>query len=426
MSFCCRIAFLFLLSVAASAAIAPQRVWAEQTGAQYLLFHIFIGKAEPQTGIYQRGVPDDEILRIARAVAASVRPKEGNPDRILGFAVGPIVMDQGAAGARAIIRGAFDIALATDMAVAIHLDDYMFWKGARWPDGRLLVKQPGTTEWADWSGAPAAGLDISWLPGVKLPPQMCYESPTVKQFVGYWTKEVIGPEIEQQLRRLAAAGKSQLFAGVIAGWESNLSEGYCSLTHLGYSKENPPADFDHERERILQRHIELWAKGLFDAGIPKNRIFTHVAPMPRGDYAKLAAAMPLARIRAMPQSTAFRAYWVAFNNYSDPGFSAYVDPDRFTDIYAALRAHNAPNWAMAEGSNVVLGPLYPDGVGSSPLSWETYLAKSFNHGAEMVNIFAAFQGPPQSPFRQAGASADALAAYRKFLRGDRLTEDTSP
>jgi hypothetical protein len=43
----------------------------------------------------------------------------------------------------------------------------------------------------------------------------------------------------------------------------------------------------------------------------------------------------------------------------------------------------------------------------------------------MVNIFAAFQGPPQSPFRRVGASADALRAYRKFLQGDPLTEDTS-
>ena len=62
------------------------------------------------------------------------------------------------------------------------------------------------------------------------------------------------------------AGKERLFAGVIAGWESNLAYGYCSLTQLGYSAQNPPPDFDRAREQVLQRHIELWAKGILLMG----------------------------------------------------------------------------------------------------------------------------------------------------------------
>jgi hypothetical protein len=66
-------------------------------------------------------------------------------------------MDQGEDDARSVIRDAFDIALETDMAVALHLDDYMFWAQARLPGGRLLRGTEGTTEWKDWSGTPAEG-----------------------------------------------------------------------------------------------------------------------------------------------------------------------------------------------------------------------------------------------------------------------------
>src|SRR5258708_4795907 len=44
------------------------------------------------------------------------------------------------------------------------------------------------------------------------------------------------------------AGKELRFPGLIAGWGSNLADGYCSLSHLGCSAENPPEDFDRERE----------------------------------------------------------------------------------------------------------------------------------------------------------------------------------
>src|SRR5205085_2296301 len=134
------------------------------------------------------------------------------PDRVLGFAIGPIAMDRGE-NARSLIRHAFDVALETDLAVMLHLDDYMFWEQARWPDGQLLRATPGVIEWKDWSGTPAGNLDIGWLPNIKLAPQLCYESPDVKRFVAYWTRELIGQEVKNQLDRLVKAGKPKLFAG---------------------------------------------------------------------------------------------------------------------------------------------------------------------------------------------------------------------
>jgi hypothetical protein len=393
---------------------------AEPSAPQYLLFQVFLGGPEPRSGIYHRGRSKDDMLRIARHIAATVRPARGDPNRILGFAVGPIAMDQGEDDARSVIRDAFDIALETDMAVALHLDDYMFWAQARLPGGRLLRGTEGTTEWKDWSRTPAEGLEIGWLPNVKLPPQMCYESPEVKEYVIYWTRAVIGQEIKKQFDRLAQAGKAKLFAGVIVGWESNLACGYCSLSHLRYDAQNPPADFDHQREQVLQRHIERWAKGIYDSGTPSDLIFTHLGPISKRDYDKLITTFPRSRIREIPQSTAFRAFWTAFNGYSRPGFSAYADDGTFEDIYQAVRDYGRGAWAMAEGTNAIPG-LPP---ARSSLTWETYLARSFNHGARIVDLFGGFQGGGFGEFGRSTESGEALGAYRKFLRGDPLIEDT--
>src|SRR3984893_31848 len=392
---------------------------AEPSAPQYLLFQIFLGGPDPRSGIYLKNRSKDDILRFVRQIATAARPERSDPNRILGFAIGPIAMDQGEDDAKSVIRDAFDIAWQTDMAVALHLDDYMFWAQARVPDGRLLRGAEGTAEWKDWLETPAQGLEIGWLPNVKLAPQMCYESPKVKEFTTYWTKDVIGQEAKRQFDRLIQAGKAKLFAGVIAGWESNLAYGYCSLSRLGYSAQNPPADFDHERELVLQRHIESWAKGISDAGIPRDLIFTHLGPIPKRDYDKLTAILPRSRIREIPQSTAFRAFWTAFNSYSSPGFSAYADDGHYEDIYQAVRAYGRGTWAMAEGTNVVLGAP----PARSPLAWETYLARSFNYGAKLVDIFGGFQGEAAGEFGRSTESEQAIAAYRKFLRGDRLVED---
>jgi hypothetical protein len=50
---------------------------------------------------------------------------------------------------------------------------------------------------------------------------------------------------------------------------------------------------------------------------------------------------------------------------------------------------------------------------------ETYLARSFNHGATLVTLFSWGIGGPSmkntNPFRIVTEGPDALSAYRKFL-----------
>ena len=59
------------------------------------------------------------------------------------------------------------------------------------------------------------------------------------------------------------------------------------------------------------------------------------------------------------------------------------------------------------------------------MTMETYLAKMFNHGGTLVNIFAwgiGGEAMKNMDFRVVTEGEDALRAYRKFLKGERLIE----
>ena len=123
---------LLLAAILLPIFMSVSSVAAEPPWAQYLLFQSLIGGPDPN-GSYRRNLFTPEVLQIVRRVADIVRPARRDRSRIPGFSAGPVAMDEGEDDARSVIRDAFDIALATDMAVALHLDDYMFWAQARRP-----------------------------------------------------------------------------------------------------------------------------------------------------------------------------------------------------------------------------------------------------------------------------------------------------
>ena len=62
------------------------------------------------------------------------------------------------------------------------------------------------------------------------------------------------------------------------------------------------------------------------------------------------------------------------------------------------------------------------------MNMETYLAKMFNHGATLVNIFSwgvGGEANKKMDFRVVTEGEEALNAYRKFLRGETLIEAAS-
>ncbi|HLK56881.1 MAG TPA: hypothetical protein VKU00_09965, partial [Chthonomonadaceae bacterium] len=99
-------------------------------------------------------------------------------------------------------------------------------------------------------------------------------------------------------------------------------------------------------------------------------------------------------------------------------------PGLFAQIDTEVAQHGHPGWASSEGTNLQLG----SGPGQSGRNMETYLAQMFNHGATLVNIFSwgiGGEANKKMDFRVVTEGEEALSAYRKFLRGERLVETVS-
>ena len=112
---------------------------------------------------------------------------------------------------------------------------------------------------------------------------------------------------------------------------------------------------------------------------------------------------------------------MAFGKHHRPGFSTYPQPGLFDDIYEELAKHKQVGWASCEGTNLQLG----SGPGQSGMTMETYLAKMFNHGGTLVNIFSwgiGGEANKNMSFRVVTEGEEALRAYRKFLKGEPLIE----
>jgi hypothetical protein len=365
----------------------------------YLAFQMFNYGPGADTSILFSGTP---VRADVEELVTSLEGLRGDAAtrRQLAFVIGPLTLNHADAELERDIREAFAIARDLEIAVGIHIDDSMMWE--RRVD---LTARPDNVEWTDWSGTVHEARVIGWLPEVTLAPPICYESPVIRAEIERLARDVIGATVADELSQLRDQGKEDLFAGVIAGWETRLDDdtdprvqfGYCSLTHRRFSADSPPADFDLELERIVQRWIEHWAVSLAAAGIPADRIYSHVAA-------------PQARVHAPP--------WTAYNTTGRAGFSVYandVDCLYGEDWQSASRDRGAPRWAMAEGTNVDLGS------GAPHLTWDEYLGHLFGNGAALVTIFAWQARHADNPFGGATRSSEALDAYRSFLGGEPLT-----
>ncbi len=339
----------------------------------------------------------------------------GNARHQLCFAVGPLCFDMSDDETRQFVRDAFAVARDNNVAVAFHIDDSMSW-GKR----KDLLSNPDNIETAGWDEKPNTGRRADWGPNpTKFPPQMCFNSPEIIAAVRD-RGGLIGREIRKELTVLKSQGMQHLLAGVMTGWETQIGSdfdtnrplGFRSLRHRGFSRSNPPRDVDLERVRVVKEFMELWADALHEGGVPRERIFCHIAFTDQG-LRKADAQESYAR------KVHFALPDVAFSSAYRPGFSTYPEGATFKAIYAALAKHGSTGWISAEGTNVS-----PTSMPGEP-TMETYLGRMFNHGAVMTNIFAwgiGGEAMRNNFFRKATENPEALAAYAKFLRGQPLVE----
>ncbi|MDR3406740.1 MAG: hypothetical protein P4L99_29915 [Chthoniobacter sp.] len=352
----------------------------------------------------------------------------GDPRTRLAFVLGPLCFEQTDAEVTKFIENAFNLALETDVAVGFHVDDSIFW--ARRKD---LWSDPSNVEAMDWDGTPCTGRMLNWgKQPTEAPPQICFNSKATQREVQQ-RATLIGQAIQTGVKRLEQLKKPELFAGVIAGWETMIGQdfktgkylGYRALLNRGFSREHPPQDMDLERQKVVQEFIDLWTKGLADAGVSPQKIYSHTAFLSRRSFGlddkKEVTYMRHDSDNSYSQHNHFAPPSVAFGSYHRPGFSTYPQPGLFDDIYDQLEKHHQVGWGSCEGTD-----MQPSsGPGQTGMNMETYLAKMFNHGATLVNIFSWGVGGEAMKtmgFRVVTEGDEALQAYRKFLRGEPLIE----
>lgn len=327
-------------------------------------------------------------------------------DREYGFSVGPVTLEQTDQDLKDSITTAFTVALEKNVAVGIHIDVSHYWRFVRAADGTQLSSLTGAQDvraWQNWQGT-IAPID-PWDSVPTLMPSMCFECSAVKAMVDYKAQKVIGPALAAGIARLKASGKENLFAGAMIGWEAgstNLID-YHSLTIKGYSAAHPPSNIDEAEQQVLNDYLTGWTSDL-SPFVSEDKLYTHIGGTSDD-----------------PTSANVSSYqWEAFTPHARGGFSMYPQSKSdFEGIWSvAQTAHK--NWALAEGVDVMLGA---GGVAlPSPIMWETYLGSVFNHDGMLANILGAFLPQPAGGFTTASESADAIAAYRKFLTGGTLVE----
>ena len=399
---------------------APKAAATAPAETKYLSFQLMTGipgYSGPQPVRGRSSLSRSQLDAFVRDVTKSIG-MTGDDRHKLCFAVGPLCFDMSDDETRQFIGDAFAVARENDVAVAFHIDDSMTW-GRR----KDLLSNLENIETAGWNEGPNAGRRADWGPKpTRFPPQMCFNSPgiiaAVKDRGG-----VIGKAIQKELADLKTQGKQQLFAGVMTGWETQIGSdfetnrplGYRALRHRGFSESKSPKDIDLERVQVVKEFMELWANSLHDGGISRERIFCHIAFTDQG-LRKADAKESYA------QKVHFAVPEVAFSSAYRPGFSTYPEGATFKEVYAVIAKHGSPAWISAEGTNVS-----PTSMPGEP-TMESYLARMFNHGAVMTNIFSwgiGGEAMRNNFFRKATENPEALAAYAKFLRGEPLMESAA-
>ena len=352
----------------------------------------------------------------------------GDRQTRLAVMLGPLTFDQTDAEITQFIERSFDLALETDIAVGFHIDDCILWSGRKdlWSD-------PKNVEALDWDGTPCTGrqLNYSKTP-MKVAPQMCFNSKAVQREVRL-RAALIGKAIAAGVKKLEQLKRPEMFVGVISGWETQMGSdsktgkylGYRALLNRGFSRDHPPQDQALELEAVTQEFIDLWTTGLAEAGVPSQKIYSHIAFLSHrafgmGDNKQITYMKP-DKGAAYSQHNHYTPPSAAFGKGFRPGFSTYPQPGLFEDIYAELTLHKQVGWASSEGTNMQPGT----GPGQTGMNMETYLAKMFNHGATLTTIFSWGIGGERMKnmnYRLCTEGEEELKAYRKFLRGEPLIE----
>jgi hypothetical protein len=294
---------------------------------------------------------DSAIKKIVKILGQN----DNRSKRMFGFGVNCIpLLTRSIADLQDKINNGFDLAEKYDVPVFFHIDPMYgfgsipqtskedapkieYWKHPKmcewinFPTDRQIPRS-----WINWG---------TWL--VTAPANPCFESPEFKKFTTGQLKNGIVKIITKRLQKLKKENKSYLFIGLNIGWETHLinnnkcstekqpitcmydtnmvmqkwemaQSGYAALHYKGWNEKKLIVEAKKQnisKEKLLYNlcgqivhdYLELLAKTAYEAGLPKDKIYTHI--------------VAVQSVETNTVNTDFPPIWAAVNNYSIPGFT---------------------------------------------------------------------------------------------------------
>lgn len=290
---------------------------------------------------------------------------EINPqsDRMYAFGlVGPMLLTQSIEQMQAEIHSGFDYAEKYNIPVYFQLDDVT--NNSKHYGSDAAVKFYEHPEMCEWTMFPEAGETyggekkygklprywFNWSVWMSSPAFPCLESPDFRSLISENMKKGVLEPLMERYEALKKAGKEYLFAGMAIGWETHIPDnspqngilrfdpanppknivtgeimeewemnqyGYAALHYRGYNQEKLEKEAKEKGKSVrgymnsilydvIHDFSEFMAKQAYDAGVPRQKIFTHMVSLSTARVTETTFAPPT---------------WSAVNSYSTPGFT---------------------------------------------------------------------------------------------------------
>lgn len=423
--------------------------------------------------VYPETIPESKWDAMERQYVEEIAKQFGKQhqrqSRYVGFCVGllPTLNLKPEELKRQIVL-ALDLAEHYSLPVFFHLDDEHFW----WRSPELW-RNADMVEWSDFPkpGAKQGPVPprywVNWgePPSVWPAPFPCFASPAFKAAIAKRLKECVAAPIAQRLSQWRKSGKDYLFAGVASGNETRVPDfthayegyvskpggpeglerghvppikvrmtqeemvplGYHSLHYMGYNQQSIERLARQRGESVnkvvqdlfydvAHDYVEFQAKVLYQAGVPKDRIYSHFTSTTRTTWrGNEEKPDPSGRAGSRNQPPPF---WCAVNPCSRPGFTVVRGAVDLDVVVAQLSKAHAPDggkaWAAVESYACTLQPGKPQ----TQAQYEEYLGGLQSRGAKVVNIYG-WNPPGGGPFSI--QNSGVIPALQRWLGGAQLS-----
>ncbi|UUZ85858.1 hypothetical protein LJK88_21790 [Paenibacillus sp. P26] len=338
----------------------------------YNLLHIAWPTADPAWN------PDD-LSSINSSILKSYKSQVGSaglsPDRKLGYSFHiPFFLWNNIEHSKELLKRVLQATEEAELPVLIGLDGYEWWSGRpdlwNWwdpnkpgynPDNKLNV------EWFSWNSQDAVrdgGIRNWGSPFPMSEPHPNLTSPKVIEATKQALRELV-PIINEWFKRLSPE-KKYLFAGIKVGWEISIGVNYNYGRQIGYAAvstagiRNSGQLTRQDLTRAVQIYLTELARTIFDMGIPRRKILTHVGVGPSTCTAE-----------------------AALNSYAIPGWSFYGPVEGLDEALDQIRSSG---WGNAEWGDAVTN--WKDAFHIFETKRNNKLVNNFSFHAQLPNDFA--------------------------------------